>query len=508
MTTRPSTSTSRSSPAVALAALLAATLAALVAGAALHRIWPQPVREWVIARLREPAGAPAAPAEHHDHDHATADHDHGHDHDHDHNQKSGPHDHAHDPSDHDTAHGHEGPAAHDEANSLTLSAQARKTIGLTEGEVAVHTFQRTIGVPGMVVERKGRSRFTIIAPLTGTLTKIQATEGAVVTPDQLLFALRLTHEELVQLQADLLKTTAEVDVVRREIARLEGIGPEGLIATKTILERKYEMQKLEAVLESQRQALLLHGLTEAQIDDIVASRRLLHTVVVRAPGRAALPDGTGPDAPLLVQELLVEQGQHVSAGDTLAVLVDHETLLVEGEAFEQDLPQIVAAARERRPVGVVLEARSGPAARIDGLAIASVASRVDPESRALHFYVTLPNERVTAGDGSERFVTWRHKPGQRMQIRVPVEEWTDRIVLPTEAVAQDGVENYVFRIHGDHLDREPVHVEHRDSQWVVIANDGALAPGDRVAMSAAQQLQLAIKNKSGGTIDPHAGHDH
>ena len=105
-------------------------------------------------------------------------------------------------------------------------------------------------------------------------------------------------------------------------------------------------------------------------------------------------------------------------------------------------------------------------------------------------------------------MTWRHKPGQRMQIRVPVEEWPDRIVLPAEAVAQDGVESYVFRANGDHFDREPVHVEHRDPQWVVIANDGALFPGDRVAMSAAQQLQLALKTKSGGGIDPHAGHHH
>ena len=111
-------------------------------------------------------------------------------------------------------------------------------------------------------------------------------------------------------------------------------------------------------------------------------------------------------------------------------------------------------------------------------------------------------------EGTSRFVTWRYKPGQRMQLELPVEEWRERIVLPTDAVAQDGVEHYVFRSHGDHFDRAPVHVEHRDPEWVVIANDGTLAPGDRVALSAAQQLQLALKNRSGGGVDPHAGHDH
>ena len=65
-----------------------------------------------------------------------------------------------------------------------------------------------------------------------------------------------------------------------------------------------------------------------------------------------------------------------------------------------------------------------------------------------------------------------------------------------------------FHPNGDHFDREPVHVEYRDPRQVVIANDGTLLPGDRVAISAAQQLHLALKNKSGGGIDPHAGHDH
>jgi multidrug efflux pump subunit AcrA (membrane-fusion protein) len=453
-----------------LITLLGMSLTAIVAAAALHRQWPQPVRDWVVRQLQAAPVTAGTPA--------TESHDHGHDH-----------------ADH---------AAHGEDDALTLTDQARKTIGLTEGKVTISTFARTIGVPGMVVERKGRSRFTIIAPLTGYLTKIQVTEGDAVSPEQLLFELRLTHEELVQLQADLLKTTTEVDVVRREIARLEGIGPEGLIPTKMILERKYEMQKLEAVLESQRQALLLHGLAESQVEQILASRTLLHTVAVRAPAEPSLP----AHATLLVQELLVEQGQHVNAGDTLAILVDHETLLIEGEAFEQDLPRIVTAAKEKRPVTAVLETKSGPATRLDGLALASVSSRVDPESRALHFYVTLPNEQVAAGSGDDRFVTWRYKPGQRMQLLVPVEEWRDRIVLPPEAVAQDGLEHYVFMTHGDHVHRQPVHVEYRDPTAVVIADDGALSPGDQIAMTAAHQLQLALKNRSGGAIDPHAGHNH
>ncbi|MGI9177863.1 MAG: efflux RND transporter periplasmic adaptor subunit, partial [Pirellulales bacterium] len=258
---------------------------------------------------------------------------------------------------------------------------------------------------------------------------------------------------------------------------------------------------------AQRQALLLHGPTATQVEDIIRTRTLLGSIAVRGPGATALDGGADK---LVVQSLAADRGQHVSAGDTLAVLVDHATLLIEGDAFEQDITAITEAATADQPITAVLDAPGVAGRHVEGLHIAYVADRVAAESRTLRFYVTLPNEAgpQPRADGMNHLLTWRYKPGQRMQLQVPVEEWTERIVLPAQAVAQDGVENYVFRANGDHFDREPVHVEHRDPQWVVIANDGTLFPGDRVAMSAAQQLQLAIKNKSGGGVDPHAGHNH
>jgi len=95
-----------------------------------------------------------------------------------------------------------------------------------------------------------------------------------------------------------------------------------------------------------------------------------------------------------------------------------------------------------------------------------------------------------------------------MQLQVPVETWKEQIVLPVDAVAQDGPETYAFTADGNHFDRRPVNVVYRDSSNVVIANDGSIFSGDYVVVSSAQQLQLALKNKAGGAIDPHAGHNH
>jgi hypothetical protein len=95
-----------------------------------------------------------------------------------------------------------------------------------------------------------------------------------------------------------------------------------------------------------------------------------------------------------------------------------------------------------------------------------------------------------------------------MELRVPVESWPERIVLPVTAVVEEGAEAFVYKRNGDHFDRVAVHVEYRDQTSAVIANSGPIKPGDVVAAKGAYQMHLALKNKAGGGVDPHAGHNH
>ena len=387
---------------------------------------------------------------------------------------------------------------------VKLSDQARRSVGLKVGKVTLSSFQRTISVPGTVVERPGRTRRAVIAPLTGQVLQVYCTPGEAVQLGQPLFDLRLTHEELVQAQADLLATAEETDVVKRESARLEELRVDGLIATKRILEKQYELQKLEGKQRAQRQSLILHGLSEKQVDAIVSTRTLLSRITVSAP----VADETAESNSFVLQALRVDRGEYVAIGDTLGLLVDHSILLVEGEGFEKDIPGISAAAASGRPVSVLLESGAGKAREVTDLHITYLASAVDSQARTLDFFVTLPNERVAPpANAKSRSITWRFRPGQRVEVAVPVEKWTERIVLPAAAVVQDGVENYVFHVDGDYFHRQPVQVDYRDPRWVVVANDGSLEIGETVAITAARQLLIALKTQD-SVGDSHAGHDH
>jgi multidrug efflux pump subunit AcrA (membrane-fusion protein) len=469
------------------------------------------VRHWATSALAADThhGEKSSDA-HADH----ADHD-GHDHEKETLDADGDHDHHDDGDGDEHEHAHGGKKQydhkHDDAAAIKLSKQAQGNIGLHLARVALRPFERTMTVPGMVVERPGWSVLEVTAPMTGVVTRIYPIQGEAVQPGQPLFEVRLTHEDLLQVQTEFLRTIEELDVIGREVARLEKVSADGVIAGKTLLERKYEQQKQEAALRAQRQALLLHGLSSEQVDKIVATRTLLPSLTIYVPAREEPASSGDPVRHLQVQQLKVGQGKHVIAGDTLCTLVDHHELYIEGVAFEQDIRAINRAASAGRKVSAAFGSKSTQDEEtVPELHILYLDDKVEQQSRAFHFYVTLPN-RVARQDKSpdgRGFVTWQFKPGQRTQLRVPVEEWKDRIVLPVEAVAQDGAEAYVFEFNDDHFDRRPVRVEYRDQDWVVIANDGDLHLGAMVAVSSAHQVQLALKNKSGGGVDPHAGHNH
>ncbi len=445
-------------------------------------------------------------------------------------------------------------AGHVEATSLELTPQARKNLGLTPEfvrPVELSTYRRSITLPAVVVAKPGRSSIVVSTPLNGVVTHVHAVTGEAVMPGDLLFELRLTYEDLVETQTAYLQTISELAVEHREIARLEDATRSGAISGKQLLDRRYAKEKLEALARSQREALRLHGLSERQVDAIATEGSLLRDLQIIAPDLdhhsedeelrlsqistrstsftrlaassllqaqendapimdAPVMDTRGRDhKPLVIDDLQVKKGQAVTAGEKLCSLSDYSQLFIEGKAFENDIEAISQAAKRDWGVDAVLSGSTGQEI-IRGLKLGFVSNSIDPESRTLSLFVELPNEIVrdeTNADG-QRFVSWRYRIGQRLELRVPVEEWENQIVLPVDAVVKEGADWFVFQQNGKTFTRVPVHVRHRDQTSVVIANDGSIYPGAAVARKAAHQMLMAIKNKSGGGADPHAGHSH
>ncbi len=410
----------------------------------------------------------------------------------------------------ETEHAEEDHTGHTAEESLSLSEQAVKNVGLTLFEVQLRDFHRSVPVPAVIVERAGRSEITVSAPMTGIVTRIHPIGGSAVSPGDALIDLRLTHEDLVEKQSDLLRDLEQLDVINQEVVRLQEVARSGAVPGKRLLEPMYDKQKLEGTMRAEREALLLHGLTEEQIGAIERDRRLIKSVVVYAPQPDESHEGATHKDFFQVAELAVKRGEHVTTGTALMALTDHCELYIEGRAFPQDAAALHDAVNRGTPVTALIESSEAAKQEVNDLRILYVDSVVEQISRALKFYVRLPNEllRDEVTPDGHRFVAWRYKPGQRVEVLVPVETWPNRIVLPVDAVISDGPDWYVYQKNLNHFDRVAVHVEYRDQRGVVVDGDGKLQAGDVVAASGAYQLHLALKNKSGGGVDPHAGHNH
>jgi membrane fusion protein, heavy metal efflux system len=476
------------------------------------------------------------------------------------------HDHGHDHAGHDHS--------ATESKSIELSESARKNIGLSDEylqPIELKDYEQTIAVPAIVVDRPGRTRLPVSAATTGIVTHVHAVTGEAIAPGDLILEMRLTHEDLVTSQREFLQALGDRDVELREIARIESAATSGVISNKTLLERQYSRDKIESLLKSQKEALRLHGLSDSQIKTIETDRRLLTEIQVRAPhpdGHTSeelllsrqsspktifqLPHGTAkvddhfsttlarrtiaqteklefvqakgvsevttdstndPSRPptnlLVLQDLHVQKGQSVNAGELLCTLADFRELLIEGQAFESEASLLSKTKLAGWMVSAIIE-ETGKSIKVPDLVLAWVDNEIDPVSRALKFYVQLPNVSLSESKNAEgqRYITWKYRTGQRMQLLLPIERLKEQIVLPVDAVVREGIESFVFQQNGDSFERIAVHEKCRDQTSVVIENDGALYPGDIVALRGAHQMHMAIKNKSGGAIDPHAGHSH
>lgn len=395
-------------------------------------------------------------------------------------------------------------------DTLTLSPTAWKNIGLETGTIKPTDFTKVVSVPAIVTERHGRSRNEITAPMTGVVTQIYPLERQAIEPGMALFGMRLTHEDVVSAQATFLTNLQNLDVVKKELTRLRNIG-EGVIPGKRIIEQEYERDKVMAALSATRQSLLLHGMSEQQIAEMESTRKVLREITVAAPPYAKNHEHEGIEHQYQMQSVNVNRGESVTAGQLLGVLADHCLLYVEGKAFEGDSDRLVQAAENGSTIQVVPTSGDYESDEVLNLKVQSVANEIDQQSRALNFYLLLPNKLTSkgeAGTSSNSFISWKFRPGQRMEAKIPTTQvMKNKIVLPPDAVVIEGPNAFVFEQNGDNFDRIDVHVLYRDKDTVVLENDGQLV-GSSIAMNGAYQMHLALKNQSGGAIDPHAGHNH
>lgn len=411
----------------------------------------------------------------------------------------------------------------EEPKVLKLSAPARKNLNLIAKPARTQTYWRTIAIPGIVADRPGETDRGVTSPAVGIVTEIFAYPGQTVRPGEKLFSIRLSSEYLQKTQKDLFTANKERQLVQEQIDRLAPLAKTGAVPGSRIIELESQKRRQEALIQSNRQDLLVRGLTLEQIDK-VAQGEFVPVITITAPaaGQVTLPVADGPveDAESAgvdemiayeIQGLKTDLGQQVQAGQLLATLSNHRNLYIEGHAFKREAPYLEDAAQNHWKVTVEF-AEDSPEHWPDlnqDFEIEYLSNAVDAKSRTFDFYIPLTNQSRFYEKNGETFVVWRFRPGQRVRLHVPVEELHDVLVLPSAAVVREGPEAYVFQQNGDLFNRIPVQILHEDRLNIVLADDGSITPGLYLAQNAAASLNRVLKAQaaSGMRADVHVHAD-
>jgi len=414
-----------------------------------------------------------------------------------------------------------GNKAASEQEKIVLSDQAIANLGLQVKSVLPETYWKTLQVPGMVVDRPGRSDRGVISPLDGVLEKMYYFPGDTVRPGDVLYTIRILSETLQQTQTNLFKDTQNIVLAEKKKKRLQSSG--GAIPEARIIEVANEITRLNVAIKGYQQELLSRGFTPQQLQDI-ASGNFVKDLNILVPDQTnkSNPQGTSvvmqttgdtvklEAAPTFeVQECKVDLGQQVKTGQMLCLLANHRLLAIEGRAFRDETQLLERSVKEGWPVEVDFQehASSDWPAINQRFLIQYLSNVIDPVNRTFAFRMPLENQsRVVNQDGQTQ-VLWHFRPGQKVRLMIRVEKLENVFVLPTDAVAREAAEAYVFTQNVNTFNRRPVRVLERDRRHTVIANDGSLTPGSFVVQGSAEQLNRMLKSSSGNDL-PEGYHIH
>jgi multidrug efflux pump subunit AcrA (membrane-fusion protein) len=397
---------------------------------------------------------------------------------------------------------------HVAASRVKLSPQGRANLRLDVQKVKLQSYWRTIQVPGVIVDSPGQSDRGITAPVVGVVTKVHAYPGDTVKSGDVLFSLRLISEYVQNSQAELFKNTQEIKLTQEQLARLKEANRTGSVPEARLIEVENQLRRLTTLVQTYRQDLLTRGLTPEQVEG-VATGKFVKEVAILAPAPAT--NGGPPLAPdyaFEVQELKVQLGEQVQAGQLLGMLSNHQSLYIEGRGFKKEATLLERAAQKGWSVEAEFaEDDAGSWPTLDqNFQIRHLANTIDPASRTFGFFLPLTNQSRTYEKDGRTFLVWRFRPGQRVRLHVKVEEFQDVIVLPAEGVVREGPEAFVFRQNGDAFDRQAVQVLLEDRRHVVLDRD-SLSPGLHVARNGAAALNRVLKAQQSAGEGGH-GHDH
>jgi len=305
----------------------------------------------------------------------------------------------------------------DELNTVTLTEEAEKRIGLTVAAVEEKAVRRVRVYGGEVTVPVGRT-ILVAAPLGGTLKAPPSGEvkaGQSVKTGQAVFQLTplLTPDGRATLSASLADTEGQVNNAKTQME-----------LTRIALDRAKRVLKDGA--GSQRQvdeADAAFNLSTKTLDAAAARQAILNKVVGDAESGTAAPIPIDAPTDGILRTVSALPGQTVPSGAALFEVVDLSTVWVRVALPVNDLDAI-----DHVDSALVGKLSAPPGTRLTSAKPVSAPPSANAIAATVDAFYEMPN-----ADG-------KLTPGQRLGVTIPLADARESLTVPWSAV--------VFDIHG------------------------------------------------------------
>jgi membrane fusion protein, heavy metal efflux system len=272
-----------------------------------------------------------------------------------------------------------------EAEALEASAEPSVELSETQlqaikiepaGEHAFPQLQKAVGS----IDFNQELLTHVFTPYQGRILKAFPSVGDTVKKDQILFT--IDSPDLLQAESTLIASAGVLDLTAKTLERQKNLFRQNAAAQKDYEQAVSDQQSAEGAYRAARAAVKVFGKTEAEIDKIVADRKVDSALVVRSPITGLITSRNASPG------LLAQPG----SPPPVYIVADTSTMWMFANVPERDAPglkvgQQVSAAVDSLP-GKTFQGK-----------IVTIGANVDPNTRRVlvRSEIVNPNGELRAG---------------------------------------------------------------------------------------------------------------
>lgn len=342
---------------------------------------------------------------------------------------------------------------------VKLTNNAVRDIGIVISQVSEGEMSGDILAPAIIKPNQDLEAF-VGSLVEGRVNVVYVNIGDYVRKGQTLMLIE--GLQIGEIKAQFLKAKANLAYAESNYNRLKALIEENVGSQKTFLEAKADYEKAKAELKAEDNKIHSIGLLDEDVEN--SNDKHSHTsglLAVKSP-----IDGT-------IVERNVAIGQLVESNSNSFRIINTNSVFADAQIYETDLNRISGKPE------ITLTTVAFPGLEFKGK-IKYISDIVDKESRTLLIKALINN--------SDK----KLKPEMFAEMKIPTSKSAMALIIPSEAIVNEGNENYVFiAINDSTFEKRIIQIGSSSGEMTEIKS--GLIRGDKIVTKGSFMLKSELK---------------